>query len=207
MSINTVDLTQTFRAAMPVYPGDPIPQLKQTAALATDGYNEFQITTGMHAGTHIDAPLHMIDGGKLISDYGPEKFFGRGHLIDAHGKTEASADLLTGHDIQPGDIVLVYFDFDQYYGDEKYFADYPELGESLANRLIELRVGIVGMDTPSPDRQPFTVHKLLLGHDILIIENLTNLKSLLGKKFTITALPAKLAAEAAPIRVVANIIN
>ena len=65
---------------------------------------------------------------------------------------------------------------------------------------------LVGMDTPSPDAPPFPVHKIFLGSEILIIENLTNLESLVDlKNFTVAALPAKFHADAAPVRVVAMV--
>ena len=81
-----IDLTHTFTASMPTYPGDPIPELKQIADFHNQGYTDWQVTTGMHVGTHIDAPLHMIPGGKRLSEMPIETFFGRGCLIDARPK-------------------------------------------------------------------------------------------------------------------------
>ncbi len=61
------------------------------------------------------------------------------------------------------------------------------------------------MDTPSPDKDPYTVHRILLKEEILIIESLKNLSELLDvKKFEITALPAKFEADSAPVRVIAR---
>lgn len=201
-----IDLTHTFVAGMPVYPGDPIPELTQIADLHKEGYTDYQIKTGMHVGTHIDAPLHMIDGGKRLSDIAVEKFFGRGCLIDARSASIVKADLLTKSSAKRGDIILVMTGFSQKYRQPEYYEQYPEIGENFAGKAIELGVKIIGMDTPSPDRPPFKVHKLLLGQEILIIENLTNLESLLGvKDFEIFALPAKLHTEAAPVRVIARI--
>lgn len=50
---------------MPVYPGDPKPTLEQVAFIAKDTFNDHKLTTVMHVGTHIDAPLHMIANGKI----------------------------------------------------------------------------------------------------------------------------------------------
>lgn len=57
----------------------------------------------------------------------------------------------------------------------------------------------------SPDHKPFPIHRILLRNDILIIENLTNLKELIGKKFKVYAFPINLQIEASPVRVVAEI--
>jgi kynurenine formamidase len=200
-----IDLTQTFTNDMPVYPGDPLPELHQIAEISKDGFVDHVLKTGMHVGTHMDAPLHLIDGGKKITDFPPEKFFGRGVLVGARGKTLAGAELLSALNIQAGDIVLVYFGWSEKFGTDEYYQKYPELSEAFAQKLVELKVSMVGMDTPSPDSNPYDIHKLLLAKDILIIENLTNLKPLINHpKFKVSALPMKLEAEAAPCRVAAS---
>jgi kynurenine formamidase len=161
----------------------------------------------------MDAPAHMIEGGKYLSDYPAEKFFGRGIIIDARGKESIDADLLTSPNpsfarrgIKPADIVLIITGWAEKFGKDEYYKKYPELTEAFAQKLVDFGVSIVGTDTPSPDRPPYNVHKILLSHDILIIENLTNLENLIGKiNFEIIALPAKFQTEAAPCRVVAKI--
>lgn len=206
---HSIDITHLFTASMPVYPGDPPASLEHAAVIGKDGFYDFRLTTGMHVGTHMDGPLHMIANGKKLSEFPPEKFFGRGVLVDARGqRTELGVELLDGIDIQKGNIVLIMTGFSKYYRDDqkKYFEDSPVLTPELAQNLIEKGVSIVGMDIGSPDRSPFAVHKLLLRHDILIIENLTNLEQLMGvKSFEVVALPAKFDADSAPTRTVAVI--
>src|SRR4051794_23164069 len=99
-----VDLTQPFKTGMPVYPGDDVPKIIYSSK---EGVVNHQIITGTHAGTHIDAPLHMLDGGKKLSEIGVEKFIGPGTLIDARGKATIGSSLLDGKNIPPGQIVLV----------------------------------------------------------------------------------------------------
>ncbi len=192
---------------MPVYPGDPTPELIQSAVITDVDYNEYTLKTGMHVGTHIDAPLHMVDGGKRISDFGLDAFIGRGHLIDARGKKVIDEDLLTGHTIKKNDIVLVMTGWYKKYRDPEYYTSHPEFTENFANKVISLGVKLIGTDTPSPDRPPYPIHKILLSNNILIIENLTNLEPLLTSiSFEIYALPLKLDADAALVRVIAKII-
>lgn len=198
-----IDLTQTFTNDMPVYPGDSKPELIQVVFFDKDGYNAHEIKTGIHVGTHMDAPLHMIANGKKISEIVPGMFFGHGVLIDARGKEKIDVDLL--HDVQAGDIVLILTGFGSRFLDSDYYKTYPELTEAFARKLVELHVKMVGADTPSPDREPFLIHKILLAQEILILENLTNLEKLLGKNFEVMALPAKLATDGAPVRVIAKI--
>jgi len=60
------------------------------------------------------------------------------------------------------------------------------------------------MDSPSPDNYPFSVHKILLSNDVLIIEMLTNLDKLIGvSEFNVIALPPKFDTAGSFTRVVA----
>lgn len=201
-----LDLTHPFTNKMPFYPGDEPPELKQIATIAKDGCNNYQVTTNMHIGTHMDGPLHMIANGKKLSDISVERFFGRGKLIDARGKSKIGEDLLANVSIEAGDIILIMTGFARHFGEPVYYEKYPVITEAFAQKIIEHKVKIVAMDTPSPDREPFKIHKLLLTKEILIIENLVNLEHLMGVAyFEIIALPVKFEADSAPVRVVAII--
>jgi kynurenine formamidase len=205
LAMHPIDLTHRFTQHMPVYPGDPPARLEPIAHIGKDEYNMYCLCSGMHVGTHIDAPLHMIAGGKFICDMPVTQFFGRGRLIDARGQRSIAQDLLQAADISAGDIVLILTGWYHRFGDDTYYTDYPELLPDFARQLVKIGVSIVGLDTPSPDRSPFVVHKILLSAEVLIIENLTNLEALLGiDEFDVVALPAKLHCEAAPVRVVAQ---
>lgn len=188
---------------MPVFPGDEVPVL---TAHTEKEITHYKLLSGMHIGTHMDAPLHMIVNGKKISDFETEKFIGPGVLIDARGKNLAGEELLKNKKINPGDIVLVLFGQGEKFRESGYFANYPELSLEFANYLCERGVKMVGTDTPSPDREPYEVHKQLLKNDILILENLTNLERLIGREFKIFALPLCLDAEASLARVVAEVV-
>ncbi|MBX3042782.1 MAG: cyclase family protein [Candidatus Kapabacteria bacterium] len=204
MNNKILDLSILMQDGMPAFPGDLSPSITHTVKYVESGYNNYVLNSGMHIGTHMDGPLHMIDGGRKLCDFPINKFFGRGHLIDAREK-EINSDLLENVDISIGDIVLIYTSFEDIFGSEEYYNSYPDIQESFADVLINKGVSIVGMDSPSPDRHPYRIHKMLLGNDILIIENLTNLKSLINvRNFNVIALPLKIDADSASCRVVAE---
>ena len=75
-----IDLTHEFTASMPVFPGDVAPELIKTADVFKDGISDYQIKTGMHIGTHIDAPAHMLAGGKNLNEYPVVRFLGGEYL-------------------------------------------------------------------------------------------------------------------------------
>jgi kynurenine formamidase len=202
-----IDLTHAFTSSMPVFPGDPAATLKQVAHLETDSFNDHKLTTIMHVGTHMDAPLHMIENGKKIDELNIESFFASGVLIDARNKKVIDATILDGKDIPTGSAVLLYTGLGENYRSPSYFENYPAVTPDFAEAMVACKVKMVGMDTAGPDHaEPWQTHKILLSHDIVILENLTNLDKLVGiNNFEVIALPAKLQADAAPVRVVALI--
>ena len=107
--------------------------------------------------------------------------------------------------IQEGDIVLFHTGMSDRYYLLEYFNSYPDIPESVANYLVQKKIKIIGVDMCSPDHPPFPIHKILLKNNILIIENLANLKSLVGKEFKIYAFPLKVSLDGSPVRVVAEV--
>lgn len=208
MEMRLIDLTQPFTVSMPVFPGDPEAALKRVSDFQDGhGYTAFAVSAGLHTGTHMDAPLHMIPDGARLSDIPAERFFGRGVLVDARGKDRVDIELLKGIALRPGDMVLVLTGFSHRFREPSYFQDYPEISERFAEVLVRAGVSVLGLDTPSPDREPYAVHKRLLGNGILIIENLTNLEALADRQILeVIALPVKFEADAGPVRVVARIV-
>ncbi len=198
-----VDLSVVLDEHTPVYPGDPETIIKPAGILANDGYQDHYVSFGNHVGTHMDAPAHMIEGGKNLDEYPVDRFVGRGKLIAVHN--DFSLQDVKASNLQPGDIVLFYTGLSDKYRQPTYFKDYPALPQKIAEFLVEKQVSIVGLDTCSPDHDEFVAHRTLLGGDVLIIENLSNLGRLAGKEFTVHALPIKMPLDGAPCRVIATI--
>jgi kynurenine formamidase len=201
-----IDLTHKFDFHMPAYPGDPIPEITQITDIDKDGFTDHFAKMGMHIGTHMDAPMHMVKNTKTLSEIGVEQFFGKGCLIDVRGCTSIEKSMFTDAKLDSDTIVFVMTGFYKKFRTPDYYEKYPEFTPEAANFLVEKKIKIIGMDTPSPDRPPFKVHKILLGNNVLIIENLTNLETLIGvNNFEVIALPAKFDWDGAPARVVARI--
>nr|MBP9691294.1 cyclase family protein [Candidatus Woesebacteria bacterium] len=85
---------------------------------------------------------------------------------------------------------------------------YPSMTAEFAQILVDRKVKVVGMDILGPDTDPsWPAHKVLLGNEVLIIENLTNLEKLLEvQEFKIIALPSKYQTDASPVRVIAEVL-
>ncbi|MGI6344543.1 MAG: cyclase family protein [Bacillota bacterium] len=201
-----IDLSHEIRSAMPVYPGDEPTELVQTRFLAEDQHNNHRLVIGMHSGTHLDAPLHMLGEGACIADLPLESFTGPGCLLDVRGQAVIRWQPDYGDIVRPGSVVLLYTGHDRFFGEPRYFADHPCVDEEFCARLIEKKARLLGMDLPSPDRPPFRVHQALLRSGIYLLENLTRLDQLLGvRDFEVIALPLKLQADGSPVRAVARL--
>jgi kynurenine formamidase len=203
--MNYIDLSHTFKEKMPVFPGDSTAELKQVAFFDKNGYNSFYLQSGMHVGTHIDAPFHMNPEGRKLSEIEPEHFFGKAKILNVCGQKQINRDVLKAIEIENDDILLLHTGHDKYYGTDKYYKNFPVITSGFAEIVIEKGIKIIGFDSPSPDDYPYDVHKLLFKSDILIIENLTGLEQLLNiTGFEITAIPVKFQSAGAPVRVIAR---
>jgi len=201
-----IDLTHQIHNDMPVYPVDDPVELDKTRSFDEDGYNYFRLTTGLHAGTHIDTPMHMTDDDTYMNEVPLDRFTGNGCVLDVRGQDTIEYKDEYSNMVNENDIVLIYTGYDEKYGTEEYYTEHPLVDESLADFFIEKKIKMLGMDIPTPDKEPFNIHKMLFNNDILIIENLTDLSELLSvDKFEIIAFPLKIKADSSIARVIAKI--
>ena len=74
----------------------------------------------------------------------------------------------------------------EYFGQMKFYKEYPFLSEKAAQWLVEKGVRLIAMDTPSPDNPAHSRetakdspnHKVLLGAGVVLVEYVANLKAL-----------------------------
>ncbi len=172
-------------------------QIEQAGILAKDGFADTKLTLGTHLGTHIDAPAHMIEGGKTLDQYPVDRFIGTAIVLDIQMDIQLPDKI---------DAVFFYTGAADRYGDTSYWEDYPVISQMMFGQLVEHKIGLIGIDAGSVDiGDDFPIHRQLLSSDILIIENLTSLKDLIGKKVEFTALPLKVALDGAPCRVIVKV--
>jgi kynurenine formamidase len=161
---------------------------------------------GMHIGTHIDGPLHMIPESPMICDLPLERLVGKGSIIDISKYKIFSDVKLLKEKAKKCDILLFHTGYGVLFNSEAYLKDYPIIGEDVAKTIVDLGIKMIGIDSLSPDTEPYNIHKLLFSNNILIAENLINLDQLLtAKDFLIFALPLKINADSAPARIIAVI--
>jgi len=198
-----IDLTMPLNELTPVFPGDPKPEFKRVASIEKEGWNEHRIHMNTHFGTHIDAPWHMLKNGKRLTDFPIDKFIGRAVVLDARGQKEIDLDLTA---VKETNILLLRTDHTRLIASPDFFEKNPVISRRLAERIVQKKVSIVGLDSYTPDNPPFEIHKLFLKNEVLILENLVNLDKIPTGVFTLYIFPIKLdKIDGAPCRVVAQI--
>ncbi|NLY55102.1 MAG: cyclase family protein [Firmicutes bacterium] len=199
-----------YDISMPVYPGMAVyknkpekqPVFTVTADHATHNLRETRVTLDLHTGTHIDAPLHMVEGGATVDAFRVDQFIGPCHVLDLTNVSGAITKThLTGQEIKPGWYVL--FKTLNSFADA-WQPEFTYLSGEAAAHLAELGVAGVGTDGLGIERdQPdHETHKILFAREIMIIEGL-RLGEVPAGDYLMIALPLKITGvEAAPARII-----
>jgi arylformamidase len=78
------DVSVPVRSGMPVYPGDPEVRLERVS----DSPAISRLDFGVHTGTHVDAPLHFIEGGAGTEALALDVLVGPCEVVEESGAAE-----------------------------------------------------------------------------------------------------------------------
>ena len=178
-----IDLTHRIEENMPVFPGDPQPEIKEVMTLGKDICTVQSICLGNHMGTHLDAPSHFIEGGMTVDQIPLETLIGNATILDFADK--GKNDLIGKealqqhrHSLGPGARILMKTGWDKKFLSAAYYENFPCLTLDAAEYLASKNIALLGMDTPSPsplDDPDQAIHKTLLGAGIVILESVKSL--------------------------------
>ena len=216
MPYRLIDLSHPLSPVTPVYPGDSGVEI-EVAAVAQEprpnrprSMNNSRLSVGLHNGTHLDAPFHFFSDRPTIDQIALERCVGGAAVLDLSVTVSPGVidvdDLRQWSDRVTGNpIVLLFTGWDRHWQQPDYFDDHPVITRAAAQEVLSWNVSAVGVDFPSVDRDPYEAHVELLGHDVLIIENLTQLDQLLGIECDFFAAPlAVVGRDASPVRAFAR---
>lgn len=211
------DLSHPIWPGMPKIPVLPDVELDTVTAIA-DGapMNISAVRLALHIGTHVDAPVHIVEGGLSI-DQIPLDRFDRPAVVSTvnrkPGEEIGVADILDGGPApEPGDYLLLHTGWDEKF-DSADYDDFPSISPEAAEWAVARGVSLIGSDTLTPDLPvhrrgagfTFPVHRTLLSAGVLIAENLRNLSPLAGQRVRVRAFPlAVRGGDAGPARIVAE---
>jgi kynurenine formamidase len=191
------DLTHVFKAGFPVFTFDP-PTRRTLITIPDGGFYAQEWTFGEHSGTHMDAPGHFTEGGRLSPEITPQELIVPIVVVDISSRAARDPDAFVTVDdlrryerrhgrISDGSLVCMdsgwaaKIDDPLEYKGGAAFPDYhfPGFGLDAAMWLAERRdVTAIGVDTISldpGDSTTFPVHVNFLATDRYGLENLDNL--------------------------------
>lgn len=204
--LTIIDLSQPLRVDSLSYPGIRPALTFESVEFGVPTAQLSRLTSlDLHAGTHMDAPLHFSPAGADIAGVAlrplpvvlvcaPEREIGKDRIpLDCSGKA-----------------VLISTGWERHAGTANYFSDFPYLTEEAAHTLVERGTKLIGLDSPSVDPAvpdaTYPAHTTLCDAGIPIVEGLINLTSLrrIDAPIYFLALPLQLEGfEASPVRAVA----
>lgn len=207
-----IDLTHALTSNCPTWSGGCGFRSEIGADYDRGGYRTQNLTMQAGIGTHMDAPSHFCQGGCSIAEIPLEQLIAPLCLVDISRHADADYQLSLGDlaayehiygPITAGSIVVAYTGWSRFWSEPVRYRGlekssgvrrFPSISAQAAQRLVELDVAGIGIDTLSPDSSDpnFPVHQTLLGAGKFILENLANCDQLPAAGAYLVALPLKM---------------
>jgi arylformamidase len=203
------DISVSLTPGMAVWPGDPALDLQRFGEIEHGGVaNITRINASAHTGTHMDAPVHFIDGATGIDQFPLDALVGTVYVLDfTHLDHHIGPDDLAAAGLPEGaERVLFKTTNSAIWQDSftEFRRDYIALAPAGAQWLVDRGIKLVGIDYLSIEEfepaRPDT-HYILLGKRVVVLEGV-DLRQIEPGEYTIFALPVKIKdADGAPARV------
>ena len=214
-----IDLSHTIREGLITYKGLPAPIIcdylsrEQAKGLYGEGatFQIGKIEMVSNTGTYLDCPFHRYHDGHDLAGLPLENCADLETIvIQAPFSNDLAIDFtfFQGKNLK-NKAVLVHTGWSKHWNTEAYFSNHPFLTADAAEYLKKESVKLVGIDSHNIDDTRSNlrpVHSILLKHNILIVEHLTNLGKLPESGFLFSAVPPKFEGVGTfPVRAMAKI--
>ncbi len=204
-----IDLSHPLEHGQQTFPSDPKLSIIPHGNTATLRYNITQISIGSHQGTHLDAMYHFLDDGKTIDQMPLEWFYGPAHLlrIPKSANEEITVDDFLPYEslLAPEARIIFETGWHRHFGKAYFFSDFPSLTQEAAKFLVSKKIRLLGMDMPTPGKDWYELHHILLPAEIVVVESLANLDNV-PDQFTFMGFPLNFKGrDGSPIRAVAKV--
>ena len=203
------DISVGVSPGLPVWPGDPLIELERYMAIsAGDAANVSRLACSVHVGTHVDAPVHFVDGGSTVENLPLDILIGPAIVVELLDVEAITADCLEALALPSGTTRLLFKTRNSGLWanpHHDFYPDYVALTPDAADWVVRRGVRLLGVDYLSVQRfydpEPLT-HFILLGAGVVIVEGL-DLRAVLPGRYQLICLPIKLVgSDGAPARVV-----
>ncbi len=209
------DISAPIRNGMVVWDGDPEVRLERFAAIASGSLaNISRLSFGVHTATHIDTPIHFIEGAPGAEAIPLDVLRGPVHVVDGTALSDHmnEADLARLGLPQDGERLIFKTRNSELWELPDFSREYLGLTEGAARVLVERGSRLVGIDYLSVEQfgsEDHRTHKALLGAGVVILEGI-DLSGAAAGEYELICLPLKLAGGAgdgAPARAVLRTLD
>ena len=196
------DVSVPIRPGMPVYDGNPGVSLERAQSIADGAHaNVSRLDLGVHTGTHVDAPLHFIDGAPGTESIPLGPLVGPSYVVDASGVEGDALDeaALRSLDIPAGVERLLFKTRNSRLWElDSFTRGFIRFDGSGARHVIGLGVKLVGIDYLSIGTED--AHHEFLRAGVVPIEGL-DLRGIEPGPYRLICLPLRLqGSDGAPAR-------
>jgi arylformamidase len=204
------DVSLVLSEDMVTWPGEPGPTFAPLRRIAKgDAANVSLVTFGNHTGTHVDPPIHFIEGANTVDKLPIDALVGPCRVLAFDGPGHVSAAWLETAKVPVGTERLLFKTRNSERWrtpDARFDRDFVALDRTAARWCLDHAVRLVGIDYLSiepqgPEKEGYPTHKTLLGAEVVIIEGL-DLKDVSAGEYDLVCAPIKFAGgDGAPARV------
>jgi arylformamidase len=206
--VRIIDISLPIGEGMVVWPGDPpFAQAHRSSIAQGDMCNLTDVHMSVHAGTHVDAPRHFLDGGATIEQLDLAAFIGPCRVVAVDTPREIARADLDALDLGDVERLLIKTRNSPLLRRGEFVEDYvgisPEAARFLAGidtlRLVGLDYHSIG---PFAPEQTIAVHQAILGRGIVALEGI-DLSEVEPGRYELVALPLRIqGSDGSPVRAV-----
>jgi arylformamidase len=197
-----IDVSVALSPSTVTWENESIPVIERVSSIeAGDGFNLSRLAFGVHTGTHIDAPLHFIDGAGSVESLPLDALIGPALVVDARNVDEEIDAAFIERSLAEGcERVLFATRNSELWDEASYRNDFVRISPPAASLLVERGVRLVGIDYLSIGGS--ATHRELLSHGVVLLEGL-DLREIEAGRYRLICLPLKIVgADGAPARAV-----
>jgi arylformamidase len=200
-----LDISVPIKTGMTIFEGDPPVHVELAFTIAGGSVaNISRLDMGAHSGTHVDAPVHFIDGAAGAERIPLDALLGPAFVVDARGlDRNIRREDLERLAIPAAETRLLFKTPNSRLWDlEGFSSDFIGFDESGAAALVERGARLVGIDylSVAPFGNPTPTHRAFLEAGAVILEGL-DLRDVEPGPYELVCLPLRIVGgDGAPAR-------
>jgi arylformamidase len=200
--VEIFDISVPIRPGMVTYEGDPPVHLALAHSIAGGASaNVSRLDFGVHTGTHVDAPIHFLEGAAGADSLPLGVLIGPAHVVDATGVAEELDEkALRGLGLPEAERLIFKTTNSELWALDRFSPEMVKLTGDGARYLIGRGVRLVGIDYLSVGDEQ--AHVELLRAGVVPLEGV-DLRGIEPGEYELVCLPLRLvASDGAPARAV-----